>query len=138
MILGVTPDDTGLVPNGDFRRLKEFGEEINERFEKAIGQTHGTGKAFNIKFDKVQRVNQIVIGEAIESGERIRKYKVEALINKKWEVVCSGTSVGNKRIQTFTQVNTNQLRLIIEKSIDKSLISLFKAYNVAHEESVRN
>ena len=31
LILGVTPDDRGLLPDVDVARLKEFGEEIQRR-----------------------------------------------------------------------------------------------------------
>ena len=41
LILGLTPDPTGLIPAGDVQRLKEMGEEIDRRFSSPIAQTSG-------------------------------------------------------------------------------------------------
>jgi alpha-L-fucosidase len=72
----------------------------------------------------------VIIREDIKNGERIREYKVQALVNGKWQTVCDGQSVGNKRIQEFDTVNTNKLRLIVDKSVATPLIRDFSVYFV--------
>ena len=44
LILGLTPDPTGLIPIGDTQRLKEMGDEINRRFSSPIAKTLGKKK----------------------------------------------------------------------------------------------
>lgn len=130
LILGLTPDNTGLLPKGDEQRLIEFGKEITKRFLKPLASVQGKGRAVTINLANIQEVNQVVISEDIAKGERIRKYRIEAKINNKWQMVCSGISVGNKRIQTFKAIKTNAMRLVVEECINEPLIDSFKIYHV--------
>ena len=75
-------------------------------------------------------VNYCIIQENIKNGERIRQYKVEAKVNGKWQTVCSGESVGHKRIEKFEPVEANALRLTISESIALPDIINFSAYCV--------
>lgn len=127
LILGLTPDNTGLMPQPDVSRLKEFGNAIKERFDNPLASVQGSGNKFVMHFKKPEMVNQISVSEDISKGERIRKYKIYALIKGKWKTVCDGTSIGHKRIQEFNSVKTRSLKLIIEESRDIPEIS-FKAY----------
>jgi alpha-L-fucosidase len=130
LILGLTPDPHGLMPEGDVKRLKEFGDEIRRRFAKSVASVSGEGTKVYIKLPAKTDVNTVIIREDIKNGERIREYKVQALVNGKWQTVCDGQSVGNKRIQEFDTVNTNKLRLIVDKSVATPLIRDFSVYFV--------
>ncbi len=138
LILGLTPDNTGLLPTAAVDCLKNFGEEINKRFDDPLAETKRNENSFLIQLKKPQDINQASIQEDISKGERIRKYKVEALINGKWETLCSGSSVGNKRFQMFKRASTKKIRLTILESIAEPQILSFKIYNVANENTVRD
>lgn len=75
-------------------------------------------------------VNYCIIQENIKNGERIRQYKVEAKVNGKWQTVCSGESVGHKRIEKFEPIEASALRLTIPESIALPDIINFNAYYV--------
>lgn len=59
LILGVTPDDRGLLPDVDVARLKEFGDEIQRRFGNPIATTQGEGKRLQLKLPQRQRSMQL-------------------------------------------------------------------------------
>ncbi|MVN20456.1 alpha-L-fucosidase [Mucilaginibacter arboris] len=130
LILGLTPDNRGLLPQADVQRLKEFGTEIKCLFENPIAEKSGSGTLITIKLDKPVDMDQIVIAEDITQGERIRSYEVEANLSGKWQSVCNGQSIGNKRIQTFKTVNTNQIRLRIIKSDARPVVKLFQVFKI--------
>ncbi len=130
LILGLTPNPHGLMPAGDVTRLKEFGDEIKRRFSNPIATTSGKGTKLVLKLPEKQAVNHIVIQEDIRFGERVRKYKVEAFSNGKWNPVCEGEVVGNKRIQQFETVNTNKLRLVVTESDDEPVFKSIRAFFV--------
>ena len=130
LILGLTPDPQGLMPEGDVKRLEEFGQRVKELTENPVKSVSGAGSRINLKLDKRQIVNQVIIQEDIRQGERIRKYKVEGLTSNGWKTLCEGESVGHKRIQTFDPVEVRQLRLVVEKNIDVPQIRNFSVYNV--------
>ena len=134
MIVGLTPDTTGLIPAGDTQRLKEWGDEINRRFSSPIASTSGQKKDLTLKLNKPQPVNHCIIQENIQNGERIRQYKVEAKVNGKWQTVCEGESVGHKRIEQFPTVEASALRLVVSQSAAQPDIRNFSAFNVITKE----
>ena len=128
LMLGLTPDPTGLLPAGDVNRLKEMGDEINRRFSTPLAQTSGTKKTQVLKLGKKQPVNYYMIQENIKKGERIRQYKIEAKINGKWKTVCQGESVGHKRIEKLNSIETDMVRLTVLESIEQPDIINFSVY----------
>lgn len=138
LILGLTPDNTGSIPGADADTLKSFGEEIENRFSHPIAETNGKGNPLFIKLKKATDINQVIIREDISKGERIRKYKVEGLVNRKWKLLCSGSSVGNKRIQMFKKITSKKIRLTITESVAQPQISSFELFNVAFDNTIRN
>jgi alpha-L-fucosidase len=129
LMIGVTPDPTGLVPAGDVQRLQEWGIEIQRQYGKAIARTEGMKKVLTLSLNKVQEINTCVIQENIAKGERVRQYQVEAKSGGKWIAVCSGQSIGHKRIEHFTPVKASALRLVIKMSIAQPDIIDFSVYN---------
>jgi alpha-L-fucosidase len=129
LIMGLTPGPDGLLPEQDVARLREWGEEIKRRFSDPLASTSGEGNKLEIKLDKDQPIDHIVLQEDISKGERIRKFIVEALVNKKWETVFTGSAVGHKLIIPMETVITNRIRLVVEESIDTPVIKHFHVYS---------
>lgn len=123
IIIGLTPNPEGLLPEGDVKRLQEFGEKIKELTANPIKKVKGEGEKLYLELNKKQLVKQIIIQEDITKGERIREYCVEGLTDSGWVRLCSGESVGYKRIQTFPPSMVYKIRLVVEKSIDTPQIS---------------
>lgn len=128
LIVGLTPDNRGLLPQADVKRLQEWGAAINKQFSNSLGSVQGHTRKLEIKLGKEQLINQVVIQEEIAKGENIRSYKVQARVKGKWVDICKGESVGHKRIQTFDTIETSRLRLIIEESIQTPHIKDFSVY----------
>lgn len=129
LILGVTPDDRGLLPDVDVTRLKEFGDEIQRRFGNPIATTQGEGKRLQLKLPATTKINAIVIAEDIRQGERVRSYKVEGKVNGKWKTLAAGSCIGHKRIEEIEPVEVSALRLQIGESLDLPVIADFSIYS---------
>lgn len=130
LIMGLTPDPTGLLPEGDVKRLAEWGAEINRRFGTPIMQTAGQKKSLTLNLKQKQSVNYYIISENIARGHRVLQYKVEAKVGGKWQTVDTGESVGHKRIQSFELVETDALRLTVTSAASLPDITDFSAYFV--------
>ena len=133
LILGVTPAPDGLMPEPDVKRLSEFGEEILRRFSNPIASTTGSGKKIILKLDKKQHVNQILLMENIESGERVREFTIEGKAAGGWRTLCSGSCVGHKFIAQFDDVEVSSVRLVINKSFGEPMIKEFSAYAITED-----
>ena len=119
------------MPAGDEQRLKEWGEEINRRFGTPLAETQGRKQRLTLNLNEKQPVKLLTSSKkTLAKGERIRQYKIEAKVNGKWQTVCSGESVGHKRIAHFEPVETTALRLTVTQSVAVPEIRHFSAYNV--------
>jgi alpha-L-fucosidase len=130
LIIGLTPDPNGLLPEPDALRLEEWGKEIERRFSRPLATASGEGKKLEIQLPKLQAVNHIVIQENIKEGERVRNYSVQIYQNGKWATVCEGLCIGHKRIQRFEAVLTNKIRLVIQEATASPQIKKFSVYFV--------
>ncbi len=130
LIMGLTPDPNGLIPEPDVIRLKEWGDEIKRRFSIPIASASGKGNKIVLKFKGSVLINHLIIQEDIRYGERIRSYEVQGLINGKWILLAKGKSIGHKRIEQFESIKINQLRLIIKDSEREPVIKNISAYFV--------
>ena len=94
-----------------------LGKKIHTLFKNVVATVKNTTKkVIEVKLSSPQSVNQVVIQEDITKGENIRRYSIQAWMDNHWMKIAGGESVGHKRIQTFTPVTTNKLRLVIEKA----------------------
>ena len=116
LTIGEVVTSDGLVPASDIKRLAEFGKEIRRRFETPLAQTAGEGKTVELKLPgnakQPARIDHVVIMEQIAHGERIRAYTVEGQTpTGQWQPLCTGQSVGHKRIEQFPPVDLTAIRL---------------------------
>ena len=135
LILGITPDTSGLIPEADVIRLAEFGEEVHSVV--AIGRSplrHGRSPQHD------GPITTIIIQEDIQYGERVRKYAVEALIGangrspqpgrspQRWITLTEGTSIGHKRIEKIEPIEVEKIRIKVLESIARPKIKSLSAF----------
>ena len=130
LILGVTPNPEGLMPEADAKRLIEFGSEIKERFSNPVATTTGEGKKIKLKVPKRQTVNQVVIMEDIAKGERVREFIIEGKTKKGWKTIFEGSCIGHKFIHRFDAVEVSEIRLRISESVGLPQIIELTVYNI--------
>src|SRR6185437_8551540 len=131
MLLNATPDTTGLIPEGDVLAYSALGKEIKRRFEHPLASVTNQNNNFaEIDFQSPTTINHAVTMEDYRSGERIRAYEIEGLVNGQWKKLSDGSSVGRKKIDWFDNVSVNKVRIRITKSVGKALIRSFSVYKI--------
>jgi len=116
LLLNVGPDNHGLLPAADVTRLEEFGAELRRLFGAPVGQAHGPADRLEVRLDQPVAVNSTICCEDIASGERIRKYRIRALLRGRWEALAIGTAIGHKQIDTFPTVMTDAVEVVADRS----------------------
>lgn len=131
LLLNANIGPDGLVPEADFKRYVEFGNAIKQRFDTPVAKTSGQGKMLELAFKNPVRINHVVMMEEISQGERIRSYVVEGLgENGDWIELCTGESIGHKRIQMFEARLLSKIRLRTITAIAEPNIRALAVYNI--------
>lgn len=130
LLLNVTPDRTGLVPEADVRRAAEFGAEIRRRFESAPASTSGAGDTLELGLTALRPVDHVMLMEDIAQGERVLEYVVEAQVGGAWKEIVKGTAIGHKKIDRFEPVESGRWRFRCLKSNGPVTINKFAVYSV--------
>jgi len=128
LLLNVGPDRRGLFPEQDAARLREFGAEIYRRFSKSLASASGKGDKLSVSFRQATWVDHAVTMEAIQNGERVRRYVIEAIVENEWRTVAEGTAIGHKKIDRFPPVHTKGVRFRCLASEGKPQIRQFAVF----------
>lgn len=62
------------------------------------------------------KINKVVLQEAIALGQRVQSFDVEGMVDGEWRCLSEGTTIGNKRILRFNEVNASQVRINFTKA----------------------
>jgi len=130
LILGLTPNADGLMPEPDVQRLKELGDEIERRFSKPIVSVAGNEERLIAKLPRRQRINQLVLAENISKGERVRQFVIEGKTKKGWKLIVEGSCIGHKFIHQFDEMEVTAVRLKIMESRGKPQILSLEVFNI--------
>lgn len=88
-----------------------------------------TNASWTVDLGKPTFFNRFLVQEYIRLGQRVKAFRVEALVDGKWKELASATTIGYKRILRFPTVEATQLRLSITDSKRGPLISNIGVYN---------
>ncbi|MBL7749709.1 MAG: alpha-L-fucosidase, partial [Chitinophagaceae bacterium] len=157
LLLNVPPDRRGLIHENDsaaligFKKLRDesFGnnllKEANSYYQfsqrdlrnkplmlrgfDTTSAYYGINlQNFIVEMPKAQKVNCIVLREAIHLGQTIRRFSVVLYNGDKAIGEIQGTSVGRKRILTFPAMTITSFRVYLEDAQGNDNISGVAAY----------
>ena len=155
-MLGIAPDDRGLLPDADVARLKEFGDAIRARYALNLVLKHlpadanaasaldgnpdtfwsapaGSHRAtLEVSFQQPITFDRALTMEWLNDGQNIEKYAVEAWKDNRWQPVVQGNAIGHKKIDAFPPVTATRVRLEILSSTGQAHIREFQLFHTAH------
>ena len=129
LLLNVTPDRSGRVPDADVRRLAEFGDLIRRRFGRPVAETGGARRVFTLTMGGPRRVDHVLLEERLETGERVRGWLLEGFDGTSWVPLGSGSAIGLRHIQPVGPVTVTGLRLSISQTAGEPWIRRFAAFD---------
>lgn len=159
LALNLSPDKRGLIQDADVNRLAEFGSYLKKTFatnlaaEARVTLEHGESKPlpntflFDANLDTfwespagvetrlVFRLPQpatfsvIRLYEAIQNGQRVEQFAVDAWMDGKWNEIGAATTIGYCRILRVPRVATERVRLRLIESRGVVRLSEFGLYS---------
>jgi alpha-L-fucosidase len=129
LILGITPDNRGLIPNADVAMLKAWGDSIKKVFKTSVASLNPQQKDYTINIPSQKSFSKIVIQENIQEGDRVRSFVIEVRINDQWKAIKEGSCIGHKYIGLLdTPLKATAVRLIIKEATSAPMIKTFALY----------
>jgi alpha-L-fucosidase len=155
LMLGIAPDDRGLIPDSDVNRLKEFGAALRQRETNNLALHHrptspAIGAALDgdpdtfwsapagshhadleVDFDKPVTFDHALTTEWLNDGQHVEKYAIEVWDGKssRWARVAEAQAIGHKKIDGFAPVTASRVRLCILSSTTEAHIREFQLYS---------
>lgn len=129
LILGVTPDGQGLIPDADVARLEAFGAATERLFARPVARTAAPARGRVVELPLHGTVDLLVMQEDIRLGERIRAYEVQVRREGSWRTIAAGSCVGHKRIQRLAApADGDALRVVVTASRGEPRLRAVAAY----------
>ena len=154
LMLGIAPDDRGLLPDSDVARLKELGDALRARYGNNLALHHvptdvntaaavdGDADTFwsaaagshhsvlEVGFEKPVTFNHALTMEWLNDGQHVEKYAIEAWADGGWKAVAGGQAIGHKKIDSFPAATASRVRLHILSSTSEAEIREFQIFNI--------
>jgi alpha-L-fucosidase len=146
LVLGLAPDNRGLLPEADVARLKEFGDAVQRIYGKRLAPDGDAGidgdpdtvwrppdgsspAVMYVHIETPAPIDRAVIMEALEFGQQVRKYSIEVQTESGWRTVSSGTTIGHKKIDVFERVTAKSVRLRMQGTDRPPAIRAFQLHD---------
>ncbi len=133
LLLNLTPDRSGRIPEADAKRAAEFGAAIRRRYSTSVASTSGVGTEFIVQPSAPATVDRATIMEDIIQGERVLGYSLEAEEGGTWKLIANGSAIGHKRIERFPPVQAERFRLRVLQSEGTPHIRTFAVHEAVGE-----
>ncbi|HEY2469160.1 MAG TPA: alpha-L-fucosidase [Terracidiphilus sp.] len=158
IMLGLAPDNRGLLPDSDVKRLEEFGAALRKRAENNLAEHHqattpeaalaldGDPDTFwsapagsrhaelEVNLDHPVTFDHAVTMEWLNDGQHVQKYAIEAWSepDHRWKTIAEGQAIGHKKIDQFPPTTARRIRLNILSSTSEAHIREFQLYDWSH------
>jgi len=159
LMLGLAPDNRGLLPDSDVKRLEEFGAALKKRTEnnlvlRRLPDAHepheaaldGDSETFSstlpgshqgeieVQFDHPVTFDHTVTMEWLNDGQLVEEYAIEVWSepDHAWKLVVEGQAIGHEKIDAFPPVTAKRVRLDILSSTEPARIREFQIYDWSH------
>jgi alpha-L-fucosidase len=113
------------LENSPFRPEQVLTDDLNEYWAVEDGLSSG-----HLQLDLGANVtfNVVKIQEAVNMGQRVKKYHVDVWQGASWHTVVHGTTIGYKKLDQITLTSTQLVRLVIDDARAQPLIASFGLY----------
>lgn len=157
LLLNVPPNRQGLISEADIQALLGFRKLVTKIYGTSLSSgAHLTSSSHFIGHDLAQlskkdgfwaassedseptitlalptpiSFNRVVLGEPIALGQRVKSFTVQAkLVTGDWKTIASGTTIGRRRMVSFEEVSSSEVRLRLNSFRACPAVSEFGLY----------
>lgn len=118
------------VTASNFRHSSQAPSNVTDSNPETVWATDDsvTSASLEIDLGEPTQFNISRIQEQIALGQRVQAYRIEALVDDAWQTIVTGTTIGYQKLDRFTPVTAQKVRLVIEQSRACPVIHGFGLY----------
>ena len=156
-VLGLAPDQRGLLPEADVARLKAFGEAIGKLYGQNLatrahkyqvdgGPTEKTAidgdpetawfgysgrrtATLSMSFPDAIVFDRLVMMEWLNDGQKIQRYRIQSRLGNSWTTIAEGSSIGHRRIEQMAITTSQELRIELTTSSGAPALREFQIFH---------
>lgn len=151
LMLGLAPDNRGLLPDSDVARLREFGEALRRLYGSNLAPKANLPPAYRaladndpdtfwsaaadarsarveLTFEHPVSFDRAVLMEWLPAGQHVQKYDIRARVNGRWKTLAAAATIGHKKINIFSRVSAREVVLRILSASDAPRLREFQLY----------
>ncbi len=133
LLLNISPDRSGRLPEADAKRLLEFGAEIKKLYQKPVASIKNAkrnGNTYSFILSEYTVIKHIIIEENMEYGECIEDFSIYAYPYSYGSPICiyRSKTVGHKHICRFYPIRTERVDIVIDNENAAHTIKEIKLY----------
>lgn len=160
LMIGLAPDNRGLLPDSDVVRLAEFGKAVQDLYGPAKNLARKAGPEFaavhdgdpdtfwrapagshsasvELSFATPITFDRALTMEWLNDGQQVQKYAIQAMNGEgKWVTLVKSTTIGHKKIDIFGRTTARRVRLAILSSAGPAHIREFQLFDGAAQAKV--
>jgi alpha-L-fucosidase len=132
LLLNIGPDQTGLLPEKDVQRLREFAAEIDRRYGHPLCKIEDCvqeGSKWIWTPKEVTLIDYVIAGEDLTFGERVESFAIvaETAWTRSPVVLYEGKALGARRICHVPALRTPKIWLEVRESDGEPVIKRLEA-----------
>jgi alpha-L-fucosidase len=112
LLLNVPPDRTGHISEQDSAALIGFKKLRDQSFNKVFVECDSDSVVIN--FEKPMMTNCVVLKESLNKGQKVSRFRVHLVESNNKSQVLDGTTIGSKRIITFSSRVLRRIYFVID------------------------
>jgi alpha-L-fucosidase len=153
LMIGLAPDNRGLLPDSDVNHLKKFGEVLASTYapSKNLAARATNASAFraldsdpdtlwsppegshsaviDLVFAHPMSFDRALTMEWLVDGQKVQKYAIQVMEGQKWKTIYTGTTLGHKKIDLFQRTTAQRVRLNILSASSTPRIREFQLFD---------
>jgi alpha-L-fucosidase len=131
LLLNVPPTRDGLLHDSDVRALSAFSGRLNAIFgtDLATGaRVSRSAQGMTLTFPAPVKFGVVDLREAIEQGQTIAGYRVEARSDGRWVAISHGTTIGHRKLDRVSPTQADRVRVVVEEAVGNSVLGRVGIY----------
>ena len=120
LLLNVPPTRDGLLHDADVAALSAFSDKLDAILATDPGagaRIAKSSRGVTLTLPEAVQFDIVDLREAIEHGQTIARYRVDAWDNGAWQTISRGTTIGHRKLDRVAPTRTERVRVVVEEAI---------------------